>query len=56
MKKFIPLELGNWLFERQVEDHTLSQAISHCSLDGSPTDLELEKASHPIGHISRSSR
>jgi transcription elongation factor Elf1 len=43
MKKFTPSELGNWLFKRQVEDDTLSQAISHCSLDGSPTDLELRK-------------
>jgi hypothetical protein len=24
MKKFTPLELGNWLFKRQVEDDTLS--------------------------------
>jgi hypothetical protein len=56
MKKFTPSELGNWLFKRQVEDDTLSQAMSHCSLDGSPTDLELEKASRPVGQISRSSR
>jgi hypothetical protein len=56
MKKFTPSELGNWLFKRQVEDDTLSQAMSHCSLDGSPTDLELKKASQPVGQISRSSR
>jgi hypothetical protein len=49
MKKFTPLELGNWLFKRQVEDDTLSQAMSRCSLDGSPTDLELGKASQPVG-------
>jgi hypothetical protein len=55
-EKFTPSELGNWLFKRQVEDDTLSQAMSHCSLDGSPTDLELEKASQPIGQISRSSQ
>jgi hypothetical protein len=56
MKKFTPSELGNWLFKRQVEDDTLSQAMSHCSLDGSPTDLELGKASQPVGQISGSSR
>jgi hypothetical protein len=56
MKKFTPSELGNWLFKRQVKDDTLSQAMSHCSLDGSPTDLELGKASRPIGQISGSSR
>jgi hypothetical protein len=28
MKKFTPSELGNWLFKRQVEDDTLSQAMS----------------------------
>jgi hypothetical protein len=49
MKKFIPSELGNWLFKRQVKDDTLSQAMSHCSIDGSPTDLELGKASQPDG-------
>jgi hypothetical protein len=54
MKKFTPLELGNWLFKRQVEDDTLSQAVSHCSLDGSPTDLELRKDSQPVGQISGS--
>jgi hypothetical protein len=56
IKKFTPLELGNWLFKRQVKDDTLSQAMSHCSLDGSPTDLELRKASQPAGHISGSSQ
>jgi hypothetical protein len=56
MKKFTPLELGNWLFKRQVEDDTLSQAMSRCSLDGSRTDLELRKPSRPVGQISRSSR
>jgi hypothetical protein len=45
MKKFTPSELENWLFKRQVKDDTLSQAMSSCSLDGSPTDLELRKAS-----------
>jgi hypothetical protein len=49
MKKFTLSELRNWLFKRQVEDDTLSQAMSHCSLDGSPTDLELRKASRPVG-------
>jgi hypothetical protein len=48
MKKFTPSELGNWLFKRQVEDDTLSQAMCHCSLDGSPTDLELRKASQLV--------
>jgi hypothetical protein len=56
MKKFTLSELGNWLFERQVENDTLSQAMSHCSLIGSPTGLELEKASQPVGQISGSSR
>jgi hypothetical protein len=56
MKKFTLSEFGNWLFKRQVKDDTLSQAISRCSLDGSPTNLELRKASHLVGHISRSSR
>jgi hypothetical protein len=49
MKKFTPSEIGNWLFKRQVEDDTLSQAMSRCSRDGSPTDLELGKASQPVG-------
>jgi hypothetical protein len=56
MKKFTLSELGNWLFKRQVEDDTLRQVISCCSLDGSPTNIELRKASHPVGQISRSSR
>jgi hypothetical protein len=56
MKKFTLSEFGNWLFKRQVKDDTLSQAISRCSFDGSPTNLELRKASHLVGHISRSSR
>jgi hypothetical protein len=55
MKKFTRSELGNWLFKRQVADDTLSQAMSHCSIDGSPTDLELGKASQPDGQISGSS-
>jgi hypothetical protein len=54
-KKFNPSELGNWLFKRQVVDDTLSQAMSHCSLDGSPIDLELENASQPVGLVSGSS-
>jgi hypothetical protein len=49
MKKFTPSELENWLFKRQVEDDTLSQVMSHCSLDGSPIDLEIRKASQPVG-------
>jgi hypothetical protein len=49
MKKFTLSELGNWLFKRQVEDDTHSQVMSRCSLDGSPTDLELRKASRPVG-------
>jgi hypothetical protein len=56
MKKLTPSELGTWLFKRQVKDDTPSQAMSRCSLDGSPIDLELRKASHPVGQISRSSR
>jgi hypothetical protein len=44
MKKFTLSELGNLLFERQVEDDTLSQAMSHYSLIGYPTGLELEKS------------
>jgi hypothetical protein len=47
--KFTPSELENWLFKRQVKDDTLSQMMSHCSLDGCPTDLELKKASQPVG-------
>jgi hypothetical protein len=49
MKKFTPSEVQNWLFKRQVEDDTLSQVMSHCSLDGSPIDLEIRKASQPVG-------
>jgi hypothetical protein len=30
--------------------------MSRCSLDGSPTDLELEKAFQPVGPISGSSQ
>jgi hypothetical protein len=55
MKKFTPSELGNWLFKKQVEDDTLSQAMSHCSLDRSPTDPELRKASQLDGQRSGSS-
>jgi hypothetical protein len=56
MKKFAPSELGNWLFKRQVKDDTLSQAMGRSSLDGSPTDLELRKASQPVGQILGSSQ
>jgi hypothetical protein len=42
-KKFTLSESGNWLFKRQVEDDTLSQAMSHCSLIESSTGLELKK-------------
>jgi hypothetical protein len=42
MKEFTPSELGNWWFKKQVKDDTLSQAMSHCSLDGSPIDWTLE--------------
>jgi hypothetical protein len=55
MKKLTPSELGIWLFKRQVEDETLSQAMSHCSLNGSPTDIELRKASQLVEQISESS-
>jgi hypothetical protein len=44
MKNLTPSELGIWLLKRQVGDDTSSQAMSRCSLDGSPTNLELEKA------------
>jgi hypothetical protein len=56
MKEFTPSELGNWLFKKQVKDDTLSQAMSHCSLDGSPTDLDLRKSSQPVGQILGSSQ
>jgi hypothetical protein len=56
MKKFTPSELGNWLFKRQVKDDNISQTMSCCSLDGSPRDLELGKASQPVGQISGSSQ
>jgi hypothetical protein len=52
MKKLSALEFSIWLFKRQVEDDTLSQAMCHCSLNGSPTDLEFKKASQPVGQIS----
>jgi hypothetical protein len=52
MKKLTPSELEIWLFKRQVEDDTLSQAMSHCSLNGPLRDLELEKASQPVEQIS----
>jgi hypothetical protein len=55
MKNLTPSKLGIWLFKRQAKDDTLSQATSQCSLSGSPRGLELEKASEPVGHISRSS-
>jgi hypothetical protein len=56
MKKLTPSELGNWLFKRQVEDDTLSQAMSHCSLSESPRDLEYGKASQSVEQTSESSR
>jgi hypothetical protein len=56
MKKLTPSELGIWLFKRQVEDDTLNQAMSHCSLNESPRDLELGKTSQPIEWISESSQ
>jgi hypothetical protein len=56
MKKLTPSELGIWLFKRQAKDDTLSQAMSRCSLNGSPRDLELRKASQPVGQILGSSR
>jgi hypothetical protein len=56
MKKLTPSELWIWLFKRQVEDDTLSKAMSHCSLNGSPRDLELRKASQPVEQISGSSQ
>jgi hypothetical protein len=52
MKKLTPLELGIWLFKRQVEDDTLSQGLSRCLLNGPPSDLEHGKDSQPIEHIS----
>jgi hypothetical protein len=56
MKKLTPSELGIWLFKRQVEDDTLSQAMSRCSLNGSPRDQELGKASQLVEQISGSSQ
>jgi hypothetical protein len=38
MKKLTPLEIGVWLFKRQVVDDTISQAMGSCSLNGFPTD------------------
>jgi hypothetical protein len=55
MKNLIPLELGNWLFKRQVEDDTLTQALSRCSLNGSPIYIELKIASQPVEWILESS-
>jgi hypothetical protein len=55
MKKLTPSELEIWLFKRQVEDDTLSQAMSHCPQNGSPTDTELRKTSQPVEQISESS-
>ena len=52
MKKLDPSELGFLLFKRQVEDETLSEAMSYCSIDGSHASLENE--SQPFGHMSRS--
>jgi hypothetical protein len=56
MKKLTTSEFGIWLFKRQVEDDTLSQAMSHCSLNGNPTDIELKKISQPVEQISGSSQ
>jgi hypothetical protein len=56
MKKLTPSELENWLFKRQIEDDTLSQAMSHCSLNESPRDLEYGKASQSVEQTSESSR
>jgi hypothetical protein len=56
MKKLTPSELGIWLFKRQVEDDTLSQAMHRVSLNGSPRDLELGKASQSVEQISGSSK
>jgi hypothetical protein len=56
MKKLTPSELGIWLFKTQVEDETLSQAMSHCSLNGFPRDLELRKPSQPVEQISGSTQ
>jgi hypothetical protein len=56
MKKLTPSKLGIWLLKRQVEDDTLSQAMSHCSLNESPRDPELGKASQSVEHISGSSQ
>jgi hypothetical protein len=55
MKKLTPSELGIWLLKRLVEDDTLSQAMSRCSLNGSPRNLELRKASQPVEHTLESS-
>jgi hypothetical protein len=55
MKMLTPLELVIWLFKRQVKDDTLSQAMSRCSVNGSPIDIELGIASQPVEHISESS-
>jgi hypothetical protein len=56
MKKLTPLDWWIWLFKKQVEDGTLSQAASHCSLNESHRDLELREASQPVRQISESSR
>jgi hypothetical protein len=55
MKKLTPSELGIWLLKRLVEDDTLSQAMSRCSLNGFPRNLELRKASQPVEHTLESS-
>jgi hypothetical protein len=46
------LELGIWLFIAQVEDDSLSKAMSRCLLNRSPTDLELGNKSQPFGQMS----
>ena len=51
IKKLDPLELGLLLFKRQVEDETLSEAMSHCSLDGSYASPGNENNSQPSGQM-----
>ena len=53
MKKLDPSELGLLLFKRQVEDETLSEAMSHCSLEGSHAIPEHEDNSQTFGQLLR---
>ena len=46
--------MGLLLFKRQVEDETLSEAMSHCSLDGSYASPENENNSQISRQMSRS--